>query len=229
MPKSRQRCSTSLSSSSKLPSSSSSSTRSRAVSLPSRCWRSRRSAPPPSSARRVALAQVVERERAAHRASSRPQAAAAARGRRRSRPRPASTPPRRSRRRTGPARRRRPRTPRAACRPRALAHEGQATSSPKRRTSFSKRRLAAAADVLVDRHRLAAGLRGSWAFTFSQSSRNFLRPLSVSGCLSERVEDARRHRADVGAHASRPRSRASGRAGWPRAPRSRSRSGRRSR
>src|SRR5262249_24856779 len=51
--KSRQRCSTSLSSSSKLPSSSSRSTRSRAVSLPSRCCRSRRSSPPPASARRV--------------------------------------------------------------------------------------------------------------------------------------------------------------------------------
>src|SRR5687767_4082887 len=53
MPKSRQRCSTSLSSSSKVPSSSSSSTRSRAVSLPSPCCRSRRSGPPPSSARRT--------------------------------------------------------------------------------------------------------------------------------------------------------------------------------
>src|SRR5713101_3428202 len=53
IPKSRQRCSTSLSSSSKEPGSRSSSTRSRAVSFPSACWRSRRSRPPPSSARRT--------------------------------------------------------------------------------------------------------------------------------------------------------------------------------
>src|SRR5262245_23407738 len=50
MPKSRQRCVTSLSSSSKVPSSSSSSMRSRAPSLPSLCWRARRSGPPPCSA-----------------------------------------------------------------------------------------------------------------------------------------------------------------------------------
>src|SRR5437764_10657198 len=50
MPKSRQRCVTSLSSSSKEPSSSSNSIRSRAESLPSLCCRSRRSAPPPASA-----------------------------------------------------------------------------------------------------------------------------------------------------------------------------------
>ena len=50
MPKSRQRCVTSLSSSSNEPSSSSSSMRSRALSLPSLCWRARRSGPPPCSA-----------------------------------------------------------------------------------------------------------------------------------------------------------------------------------
>src|SRR5436190_17642815 len=50
IPKSRQRCVTSLSSSSKVPSSSSNSTRSRAESLPSLCCRSRRSRPPPASA-----------------------------------------------------------------------------------------------------------------------------------------------------------------------------------
>src|SRR5712671_1996348 len=50
MPKSVQRCVTSLSVSSKVPSSSRNSTRSRADILPSLCWRSRRSLPPPSSA-----------------------------------------------------------------------------------------------------------------------------------------------------------------------------------
>src|SRR5262245_38966779 len=53
MPKSRQRCSTSWSSSSNEDSSRRISILSRAVSLPSRCWRSRRVAPPPSSARRI--------------------------------------------------------------------------------------------------------------------------------------------------------------------------------
>src|SRR5271157_413704 len=48
MPKSWQRCVTSLSVSSKVPSSSRNSTRSRADILPSLCWRSRRCAPPPS-------------------------------------------------------------------------------------------------------------------------------------------------------------------------------------
>src|SRR5262249_39542849 len=61
IPKSRQRWSTSLSSSSKVPSSSRSSTRSRAVSLPSACWRSRRSAPPPSSAWRIFSRRVASR------------------------------------------------------------------------------------------------------------------------------------------------------------------------
>src|ERR1039458_83426 len=50
MPKSRQRWVTSLSSSSKDFSSRRTSTRSRALSLPSRCWRARRSSPPPCSA-----------------------------------------------------------------------------------------------------------------------------------------------------------------------------------
>src|SRR5438067_147469 len=52
MPKSRQRCVTSLSTSSNVPGSKRSSIRSRAVSLPASCWRFCRSAPPPSSARR---------------------------------------------------------------------------------------------------------------------------------------------------------------------------------
>src|SRR5579871_4544991 len=50
IPKSWHRCVTSLSSSSNVPSSSSSSIRSRAESFPSLCWRLRRSAPPPCSA-----------------------------------------------------------------------------------------------------------------------------------------------------------------------------------
>src|ERR1700730_14629855 len=50
MPKSLQRCVTSLSVSSKVPSSSKNSMRSRADILPSLCCRSRRCAPPPSSA-----------------------------------------------------------------------------------------------------------------------------------------------------------------------------------
>src|SRR5258708_39722971 len=50
MPKSLQRCVTSLSVSSKVPSSSRKSMRSRADILPSLCCRSRRCAPPPSSA-----------------------------------------------------------------------------------------------------------------------------------------------------------------------------------
>src|ERR1039458_7317977 len=50
MPKSRPRCVTSLSSSSKVPSSRSNSMRSRAESLPSLCWRFWRSSPPPCSA-----------------------------------------------------------------------------------------------------------------------------------------------------------------------------------
>src|SRR5437868_2727330 len=50
MPKSWQRWVTILSSSSKLLSSSRNSMRSRADILPDLCWRSRRSAPPPSSA-----------------------------------------------------------------------------------------------------------------------------------------------------------------------------------
>src|ERR1700722_15969393 len=50
MPKSLQRCVTSLSVSSNVPSSSRNSIRSRADILPSLCWRSRRAAPPPSSA-----------------------------------------------------------------------------------------------------------------------------------------------------------------------------------
>src|SRR5215470_2556816 len=51
MPKSVQRCVTILSNSSKVLSSSRNSIRSRADILPSLCWRSRRSAPPPASAR----------------------------------------------------------------------------------------------------------------------------------------------------------------------------------
>src|SRR5215469_8172835 len=51
MPKSLQRCVTSLSVSSKVPSSSRNSMRSRADILPSLCCFSRRLAPPPSSAR----------------------------------------------------------------------------------------------------------------------------------------------------------------------------------
>src|SRR5580700_9453929 len=50
MPKSTQRCRTNLSSSSNVPSSSSRWMRSRAVSLPALCSRSRRSGPPPASA-----------------------------------------------------------------------------------------------------------------------------------------------------------------------------------
>ena len=50
IPKSSERCATNLSSSSNVPSSRSSATRSRAVSLPALCSRSRRSAPPPASA-----------------------------------------------------------------------------------------------------------------------------------------------------------------------------------
>src|SRR6266403_1045152 len=50
MPKSTQRCRTNLSSSSKVPSSNKRWMRSRAVSLPALCSRSRRSAPPPASA-----------------------------------------------------------------------------------------------------------------------------------------------------------------------------------
>src|SRR5580692_4808820 len=50
MPKSTQRCRTNLSSSSKEPSSRSRLMRSRAVSLPALCSRSRRSGPPPASA-----------------------------------------------------------------------------------------------------------------------------------------------------------------------------------
>src|SRR5580658_9700359 len=53
MPKSLQRWVTSLSVSSKVPSSSRNSMRSRADILPSLCWRSRRFSPPPSSARRL--------------------------------------------------------------------------------------------------------------------------------------------------------------------------------
>src|SRR5271154_3283503 len=52
IPKSLQRCVTSLSVSSNVPSSSRKSTRSRADILPSLCWRSRRCAPPPSWASR---------------------------------------------------------------------------------------------------------------------------------------------------------------------------------
>src|SRR5579863_3367538 len=50
MPKSSERCATNLSSSSNVPSSRSSATRSRAVSFPALCSRSRRSTPPPASA-----------------------------------------------------------------------------------------------------------------------------------------------------------------------------------
>ena len=50
-PKSVERCSTNLSISTKVPGSSSSSMRSRAVSRPLACWRWMRSVPPPSSAR----------------------------------------------------------------------------------------------------------------------------------------------------------------------------------
>src|SRR5206468_2501951 len=52
MPKSCERCVTSLSVSSNVPPSSRNSIRSRAFILPSLCCRSRRSVPPPSSARR---------------------------------------------------------------------------------------------------------------------------------------------------------------------------------
>ncbi len=58
MPKSRQRCVTSLSISSKLPGSNSASTRSRAVSLPCSCCRARRASPPPSSACRSSAASL---------------------------------------------------------------------------------------------------------------------------------------------------------------------------
>src|ERR1700722_7133498 len=53
MPKSTQRWRTNLSSSSKVPSSSKRSIRSRAVSLPALCSRSRRSGPPPASASKL--------------------------------------------------------------------------------------------------------------------------------------------------------------------------------
>src|SRR5471032_681943 len=58
MPKSRHRWVTSLSTSSKVPGSNSRSIRSRAVSLPAACWRSSRSSPPPSSARRSRSART---------------------------------------------------------------------------------------------------------------------------------------------------------------------------
>src|SRR5687768_16574193 len=51
IPKSRERCSTSESSSKKEPGSRRSSTRSRAVSFPSACWRAVRSGPPPARLR----------------------------------------------------------------------------------------------------------------------------------------------------------------------------------
>src|ERR1700686_2161818 len=50
IPNSSERCATNLSSSSNVPSSRSNATRSRAVSFPALCSRSRRSAPPPASA-----------------------------------------------------------------------------------------------------------------------------------------------------------------------------------
>src|SRR5262249_22224754 len=64
MPKSVERCVTSLSNSSKVPSSSRNSMRSRADILPSLCWRSRRAAPPPASAsesRRLSSASFFSR------------------------------------------------------------------------------------------------------------------------------------------------------------------------
>src|SRR5258706_12947251 len=64
MPKSVQRCVTSLSVSSKLPSSSRNSMRSRADILPSLCWRSCRCVPPPSCAsvsRRLSSASFSSR------------------------------------------------------------------------------------------------------------------------------------------------------------------------
>ena len=43
------------------------------------------------------------------------------------------------------------------------------------------------------------------ACAFSQSFRNFSSPMSVSGCLKQRLDHRRRARADVGAHAAPPR------------------------
>src|SRR5512137_2310734 len=64
MPKSVERWVTSLSNSSKVPSSSRNSIRSRADILPSLCWRARRSSPPPASAsasRRLSSASFCSR------------------------------------------------------------------------------------------------------------------------------------------------------------------------
>src|SRR5438128_6826963 len=58
MPKSRQRCVTNLSISSKVPGSNRRAMRSRAVSLPDSRWRRSRSSPPPSSARRSRSAKT---------------------------------------------------------------------------------------------------------------------------------------------------------------------------
>ena len=60
MPKSTQRCSTNMSNSSNEPLSSSSSMRSRAVSLPRLCCASMRFSPPPARAPRAALLELFE-------------------------------------------------------------------------------------------------------------------------------------------------------------------------
>ena len=215
MPKSRQRCSTSLSSSSKVPSSSSSSTRSRAVSLPSRVL----ALAPLLAAALLGAARLVAQDGAVgHGASRQPQpppphrTAAAAGGRE-------------------PRRRRR-----------AMANVGELLLDVAALAGRAGDALAEAPHELLEaragsrRRRTrrsawpARGLRGQLLLRLLPVVEEALEADVGERVLEQRVEDARvRHRADVGAHASPPRPRASGRAGWPPAPRSRSRSGRRSR
>src|SRR4030042_624890 len=219
MPKSRQWCSTSLSSSSKVPSSSSSSTRSRAVSFPSRPppasrgaprWRGvslpwgasppRRSAPPPSSARRTRSRRSSRGGPGIAIPGGRPR-------RRRARPRtrpPGSRPRRRTRRSAGPGPPWPPRRPRAASRRRGSRRRGR--RPPPRSAAPASRN-----GPRTRGRRTRRGARRAPAPAPRRALRLHLLPVLEEALqaavgervLEKRVEDARRHGADVGAHPGR--------------------------
>src|SRR5437870_6193339 len=197
MPKSRQRCSTSLSSSSKDPSSRSRPTRSRAVSLPSTCCLWTRSGPPPASARRSfsrrtstgsgiaagggspagftrwAVLWPVAGGFSMATAASAPAAAAAAAGGGHEAPGAGEREARHLLLHLGP---------RAAGAGDHLAPGADV---------LLEALVAGAADVLVDGHPGQRPVRAPISFfAFSQSSRNFLSPMSVSGCFTSDVKTA---------------------------------------
>ena len=193
-----------------VPSSSRSSTRSRAVSLPSRV---------------LALAALGAARpprpggpcRGGRRCGRSPQwpAAAAAPPRRSPQPPPA-------RRRAGAAgRRRRRRSETLLLDVLAARRPGRRPPRPRRARSFSNALPQSPQTVLVEGHRrLTRALAPISFFAFSQSSRKRFRPMSVSGCL-RRLWKTRRAWCRCGRPSSPPPPRGWDGAGWRPGPRSR--------